>query len=59
MRSVPNDIIQSLLRHVPILIERINIPAHDTKLHNSIRLTKNNLKRLNIIENESKRNNKY
>lgn len=59
MRSVPNDIVQSLLRHVPILIERIEIPARDTKLHNSVRLTKKNLKRLNIIENESKRNNKH
>ena len=40
MRSVPNDIVTSLLRHIPLLIDRIEVPICDNKLHNAVRITK-------------------
>lgn len=55
MRSVPNDIVTSLLRHIPLLIDRIEVPIRDTKLHNAVRITKKAMKRLKKIEDESKR----
>lgn len=55
MRSIPNDIVTSLLRHIPLLIDRIEVPIRDTKLHNAVRITKKAMKRLKKIEDESKR----
>ena len=55
MRSVPNDIVTSLLRHIPLLIDRIEVPIRDTKLQNAVRITKKAMKRLKKIEDESKR----
>ena len=55
MRNIPNDIVASLLRHIPLLIDRIDIPPRDNKLHNAARITKKALKRLKTIEDEAKR----
>ena len=55
MRSVPNDIVTSLLRHIPLLIDRIEVPICDNKLHNKKKKKKKAMKRLKKIEDESKR----
>ena len=50
MRNIPNDIVQSLIRHLPIIIGCIDMKNINTRTYNAIRLTKINLKRLESIE---------
>lgn len=54
MRAVPNDIVQTLIRTLPIILENIDKEAERKKLrlNNAVRLTKIIVKRLNKIENE-------
>lgn len=59
MRAVPNDIVQKLIRHLPLILDNMNDEAvrKDLKLNNAVRLTKIVLKRLDKIENEQKHSN--
>lgn len=54
MRAVPNDIVQTLIRTLPIILENIDKEAERKKLrlNNAVRFTKIIVKRLNKIENE-------
>ena len=52
MRTIPNDIVQTLLRTLPLLLDNMNEEAVQTKLrlNNAVRLTKKIVKRLEKIE---------
>lgn len=52
MRTIPNDIVQTLLRTLPLILDNMNAEAVQTKLrlNNAVRLTKKIVKRLEKIE---------
>lgn len=54
MITIPNDIVQTLLRTLPLILDNMNDEAVQTKLrlNNAVRLTKKIVKRLEKIENE-------
>lgn len=54
MRNVPNDIVQTLIRSLPIIINNIGRDAErdNLRLCNAVRLTKKIIKRLEKIEYE-------
>lgn len=56
MRTIPNDIVQTLLRTLPLILDNMNEEAVQTKLrlNNAVRLTKKIVKRLEKIENEQR-----
>lgn len=58
MRNIPNDIVQTLIRTLPLILDNINEEAVQKKLrlNNAVRLTKIIVKRLNKIENEQRIN---
>lgn len=58
MRVIPNDIVSTLLRSLPLIIENINTDAlnNNLRLYNAVRLTKKVIQRLNKIENEQQEN---
>ena len=60
MRTIPNDIVQTLLRTFPIILGNVNEEniKKNLRLNNAIRLTRKIVKRLNRIENEQ-RNSKH
>lgn len=55
MRNVPNDIVSSLVRLLPVIIESTDTSSN--KVYNAVRLTRKILKRLIRIENEQRRDN--
>lgn len=59
MRNVPNDIVQTLIRSLPIIINNIGRDAErdNLRLCNEVRLTKKIIKRLEKIEYEQSSNN--
>lgn len=59
MRTVPNDIVQNLIRHLPLILDHIDEDAVRKKLrlNNAVILTKIIIKRLEKIENEQKHSN--
>ena len=58
MREVPNDIVSTLLRNLPVILDNLDEEAMRSKLrlYNAVRLTKKVIQRLNRIENEQKSN---
>lgn len=58
MRMIPNDIVQTLLRTLPLILGNMNDEAVQKKLrlNNAVRLTKKIVKRLEKIENEQRNN---
>ena len=54
MREVPNDIVSTLLRCLPIIIESVDVKNANTRLRNAIRLTNKATFRLNKIEENGK-----
>ena len=59
MRQIPNDIVKTLIRTLPIIldgIERDNMVSN-IRLANSVRLTKKIINRLKTIEHEQSSNN--
>ena len=59
MRQIPNDIVKTLIRTLPIIldgIERDNMVSN-IRLANSVRLTKKIINRLKTIEHEQSINN--
>ena len=60
MRQIPNDIVKTLIRTLPIIlvsIERDKMVSN-IRLGNSVRLTKKIINRLKTIENEQRTENK-
>ena len=59
MRTVPNDIVQNLIRHLPLILDNMNEEAvkKSLRLNNAVRLTKIVVNRLTKIENEQKYSN--
>ena len=59
MRNVPNDIVQTLIRSLPIIINNIGRDAEraNLRLCNAVSLTKKIIKRLEKIEYEQSSNN--
>lgn len=58
MRTIPNDIVQTLLRTLPLILDNVDEEAlhKQLRLNNAVRLTKKIVKRLNTIENEHRDN---
>lgn len=56
MRTIPNDIAQGLIRHLPLILDNMDEEAvkKNLRLYNAIRLTKIIIKKLIKIENEQK-----
>ena len=55
MRNVPNDIVSSLVRLLPVIIESTETSSN--KVYNAVRLTRKILKRLTKIDNEQRKDN--
>lgn len=58
MRNIPNDIVQTLIRTLPLILDNMDEEAVQKKLrlNNAVRLTKIIVKRLNKIEDEQRNN---
>lgn len=58
MRNIPNDIVQTLIRTLPLILDNMDEEAVQKKLrlNNAVRLTKIIVKRLNKIEYEQRNN---
>lgn len=52
MRNIPNDIVQTLIRTLPLILDNMDEEAVQKKLrlNNAVRLTKKIVKRLEKIE---------
>jgi len=59
MRSIPNDIVTTLLRCLPVILDNLNEEAvrNKLRLNNAVRQTKKIIQRLNKIQNEQQDNN--
>ena len=59
MRQIPNDIVKTLIRNLPIILESIDRyeERDNLRLCNAVRLTKKIIKRLEKIEYEQSSNN--
>lgn len=59
MRIVANDIVQTLLRSLPIILDNMDNEAvrKNLRLNNAVRLVKKIVKRLEKIENEQRHQN--
>ena len=59
MRQIPNDIVKTLIRNLPIILESIDRyeERDNLRLCNAVRLTKKIINRLKTIENEQSNNN--
>ena len=58
MRAIPNDIVQSLIRHLPLILDNVDADTLRTNLRlcNAVRLTKKTVKRLEKIEQSYENN---
>ena len=54
MRNVPNDIVTTLLRCLPVILDNVDASKGSTKLQNAIRLTKKEINKLQKIEKDGK-----
>ena len=50
MRTVANDIVDTLIDKLPILIENVDLRAANNKTYNAVRIIKKTLKRLKSIK---------
>lgn len=59
MRQIPNDIVKTLIRNLPIILDGIEMDnmVSNIRLANSVRLTKKIINRLKTIEYEQSSNN--
>ena len=56
MRQISNSDFDALLRHIPIIISRVDLAKCDNKTYNSVRITRKIIKRLlNRIEYETRK----
>ena len=50
MRTVANDIVDTLIDKIPILIDNIDLRTANNKTYNAVRIIKKTLKRLKSIK---------
>ena len=50
MRAVANDIVDTLIDKLPILIENVDLRTANNKTYNAVRIIKKTLKRLKSIK---------
>lgn len=53
MRQVPNDIVSTLIRCLPQILEAVQIDSGNTRLINAVRLTKRIIPRLKKINRDA------
>ena len=58
MRTVANDIVDTLIDKLPILIENVDLRTANNKTYNAVRIIKKTLKRLKSIKKRDGNNNK-
>ena len=58
MRTVANDIVDTLIDKLPILIENVDLRKANNKTYNAVRIIKKTLKRLKSIKKRDGNNNR-
>ena len=58
MRTVANDIVDTLIDKLPILIENVDLRAANNKTYNAVRIIRKTLKRLKSIKKRDGNNNR-
>ena len=58
MRTVANDIVDTLIDKLPILIENLDRRAANNKTYNAVRIVRKTLKRLKSIKERDGNNNR-
>ena len=58
MRTVANDIVDTLIDKLPILIENVDLRTANNKTYNAVRIIKKTLKRLKSIKKRDGNDNK-
>ena len=58
MRAVANDIVDTLIDKLPILIENVDLRKANNKTYNAVRIIKKTLKRLKSIKERDGNDNK-
>ena len=58
MRTVANDIVDTLIDKLPILIENVDLRTANNKTYNAVRIIKQTLKRLKSIKERDGNNNR-
>lgn len=58
MRTVANDIVDTLIDKLPILIENVDLKTANNKTYNAVRIIKKTLKRLKSIKERDENNNR-
>ena len=56
MRTVANDIVDTLIDKLPILIENVDLRTANNKTYNAVRIIKKTLKRLKSIKEKDGNN---
>ena len=56
MRTVANDIVDTLIDKLPILIENVDLRTANNKTYNAVRIIKKTLKRLKSIKERDENN---
>ena len=58
MRTVANDIVDTLIDKLPILIDTVDLRTANNKTYNAVRIIKKTLKRLKSIKERDGNNNR-
>ena len=58
MRTVANDIVDTLIDKLPILIENVDLRTANNKTYNAVRIIRKTLKRLKSIKERDENNNR-
>ena len=58
MRTVANDIVDTLIDKLPILIENVDLRTANNKTYNAVRIIKKTFKRLKSIKERDGNNNR-
>lgn len=58
MRTVANDIVDTLIDKLPILIENVDLRTANNKTYNAVRIIRKTLKRLKSIKERDGNNNR-
>ena len=58
MRTVANNIVDTLIDKLPILIENVDLRTANNKTYNAVRIIKKTLKRLKSIKEKDGNNNR-
>ena len=58
MRTVANNIVDTLIDKLPILIDNVDLRTANNKTYNAVRIIKKTLKRLKSIKERDENNNR-